>query len=757
VCSILSFLKIGVVEVSYYAHLVKLENSLVKRQLLEDHLLNVAKMASAFAKKFKAQRWGYAAGLWHDIGKYSEKFQEKLRRAETDEPDIRVDHSTYGAKLIFEKERFGKILAYCIAGHHAGLPNATGDSSSLNERLHKDLQPLKLDKIPKNILSLPQLETDFLREWFNGLPPKQRAFGYAFFIRMLFSSLVDADFLDTERFVSPEKTLKRNSYPSLEELREVFRKKLKEFQEKKFSENEILNKIRNDIYEECVNAAQETPGFFSLTVPTGGGKTLSSLAFAFEHAKKYGLYRIIYVIPYTSIIEQNAAIFRKFCGENSVIEHHSNYVQKDSKDDEEETRMLATENWDAPIIVTTNVQFFESLFTNRSSRARKLHNIAKSVIILDEAQMIPIDYLIPSMEALRELVDHYSSTVVLCTATQPALNDREGFSGLKNVREIVSNPKELSIKLKRVREEYIGEISQEELAKKLASEKQVLCVVNSRREALELYEDVEKEVEDEDHNGVYHLSALMCPAHRSKNLNNIRNSLNAKEKCRVISTQLIEAGVDIDFPVVYRSLASLDSIAQAAGRCNREGKMEYGKLFVFKPQKGIPPITDFRARAEETEAIIRKSEKSFLSLEMINEFFESFYWRKGENLDKKGIIQDCLQGIRELNFQFRDIARKFKIIEDNQISILIPYDENASTLIQSLKFHVSINTLRKLQRYTVQVPERVFKELQRVGYVESIGEGLWTLSQQGMKEAYSEETGLTIQTPEFYQAENMIL
>jgi len=521
---------------SYYAHFVKINGSHLKRQTLEEHLLNVAKCAEEFSKTFRAQNWGYTAGLWHDLGKYSKRFQEKLRRLENGESDIRVDHSTYGAKFVFEKEgKLGKFIAYCIAGHHAGLPNATGSPSSLKERLSKELEPLKFEEIPKEILSHPKLDTDFLREWFSNLPDRQRAFGYAFFIRMLFSSLVDADFLDTENFMDPEKAKKRASYPSLLELQSTFQKKMEIFQKEKISENEELNEIRNEIYKECVTAAHRKPGFFSLTVPTGGGKTLSSLAFALEHAKKYGFDRVIYVIPYTSIIEQNADVFRKFLGDDVVVEHHSNYVQKDSKYDEEEKRLLATENWDAPVIVTTNVQFFESLFSNRTSRLRKLHNISKSIIILDEAQMLPIDYFIPSLEALRELVSHYSTTVVFCTATQPVLNKRENFPGLENVREIVSNPKKLFVNLKRVQEKYIGEVDQEQLKEKLIEEKQVLCVVNTRREAFELYSAL---VSEKKITGNYHLSALMCPTHRSKTLKEIKKRLKNKKICRVISTQL---------------------------------------------------------------------------------------------------------------------------------------------------------------------------------------------------------------------------
>ncbi len=739
---------------TYYAH-IKKDEELISKQILEEHLKNVAEIAAQNAGKFGMKEWGYVTGLWHDLGKYSAKFQEKMRRIENGEKDIKVDHSTYGAKLIFEKEKnLGKIIAYCIAGHHAGLPNANGNPSSLNERLRKEMTPLELDKISKEILFYPTLKVDNLREWFKNSSGESRAFGYVFLIRMLFSSLVDADFLDTERFMNPKKNEKRHSYPSLNDLRNIFMKKMKEFQERKKFENKKLNELRGEIYQKCIRAAQKEPGFFSLTVPTGGGKTLSSLAFAFEHAKKYGFERIIYVVPFTSIIEQNAEIFRVFLGENSIVEHHSNYSQRDSRDDDEEIRLLATENWDAPIIVTTNVQFFESLFSARTSRARKLHNISKSVVILDEAQMIPIDYLIPSLEALRELATHYSSTVVLCTATQPALNKRENFPGLENVREIISNPKGLALKLKRVRESYIGEIDQEELAERLSTKEQVLCIVDSRKDAFELYKLVETRIPM----GNYHLSALMCPVHRSKVLNEIREVLRNGKTCRVISTQLVEAGVDIDFPVVYRSLAGLDSIAQAAGRCNREGKLKYGELFVFKPLKGIPPIADFRARAEEAEAIISRNENNFLSLESIDNFFKSFYWRKGKKLlDKKGIMEDCIRGITTLDFQFRDMAEKFKIIENIQKVIIVPYDENADNLIESLRRYPTKDILRGLQRYTVQIPERAFEEFYNSGYVEPVREDFYVLNDIGMKEAYSEETGLTLDMPESYEVENTIL
>ncbi len=737
---------------AYFAHITKSEDGF-KYQTLEEHLENTAYLAKQFSHKFGASQWGYTAGLWHDLGKYSNQFQEKLRRIMENEPDIHVDHSTYGAKRI-ESERYGKIIAYAIAGHHSGLPNATGEDTSLQIRLRRTLPEVNENEIPQKILSHPDLKIDILLEWFKGLSDDQKAFSAAFFIRMIYSSLVDADFLDTERFMDPQKYAKRGNFKKIDELRNIFVDKMKTFQTQKLSEEKEINKIRDDIYKECVDASQKTPGIFSLTVPTGGGKTLSSLAFGFEHAIKYGLERIIYVIPYTSIIEQNADVFREFLGSDAVIEHHSNYIQKDDDKEDEEIRVLASENWDAPLIVTTNVQFFESLFSNRASRARKLHNIAKSVVIMDEAQMIPADYLYPSIEVLRELSSHYGTTIVLCTATQPALNKREGFEGLENVREIISNPEKLAKDLKRVREKYIGEIDEQSLAKRLADEKQVLCIVNSRRDAVNLYKTLEAE---SDKMGNYHLSALMCPVHRSKILKEIKEKLKNSDVCRVVSTQLVEAGVDVDFPVVYRSLAGLDSIAQAGGRCNREGKLNYGNLFVYKPSKGIPAISDFRPRAEEAERIINKHFGDFLSLNSINDFFESYYWRRGGSLDNQEIMRDLKEGLANLNFPFKRISEKFRIIKDEQIPIFIPYDEISTNLINELKYHVSVDILRKLQRYTVQVPARVVQQLQSGGYLESFNDGFWTLTEIGRKEAYSEKLGLTLDTPEYYQAEKTIL
>jgi CRISPR-associated endonuclease/helicase Cas3 len=455
------------------------------------------------------------------------------------------------------------------------------------------------------LLTLPICKT------FPFKPEKNRScFQFSFFVRMIYSCLVDADFLDTELFMDVEKASWRHGYPSIEYMNEQLQSYLGELTSHALPTP--INSYRTDILKQCLAAASQQPGLFSLTVPTGGGKTLSSLAFALKHALQFGKKRVIYVIPYTNIIEQNAAVFRTILGADAVLEHHSSF----EPDEEDRRSRLASENWDAPLVVTTNVQFFESLFASRSSRCRKIHRIATSVVVLDEAQMLPVPLLKPSLEVLRELALNYGTTIVLCTATQPALSTSETFKdGLENVREIVNEPAALYHSFKRVQTVKLPLLHDEELAGRLNEYRQVLCIVNTRRHARRLYELLP------DRAGCHHLSALMCPAHRTGVLNRVRTALGSGDPCRLVSTQLVEAGVDIDFPVVYRSLSGVDSIAQAAGRCNREGKMaDLGKMFVFTPEAGLPPGY-FRQSAETAKAVLRHHVDP-LSPEAVHAYFE---------------------------------------------------------------------------------------------------------------------------------------
>lgn len=557
--------------VRYLAH-VRQDGEVFIPHDLNDHLRGVAQRAEECARDFGSGDWAKVAGLWHDLGKYSAEFQRRIKSVSGYDPEAhlegpvgRVDHSTAGAQhALAQFNVHGRILAYLIAGHHAGLPDwHTGETSGaalkgrLDDKSH--LERALNQQIPSEILTQPKPVSPLLGQ----------AEGFALWVRLLFSCLVDADFLDTEEFMDESKAVQRADMPAMPDLLPRF----SAYMEEKFADAPptSVNRVRAEVLRQCRDKAHKTPGLFSLTVPTGGGKTLSSLAFALEHAMCHGQRRVIYAIPYTSIIEQTANIFRDIFPD-AVVEHHSNL----DPDKETVKSRLATENWDAPLVVTTNVQFFESLFAAKTSRCRKLHNIVNSVVVLDEAQLLPPEFLQPILDVMNLLVRHYGVTIVLSTATQPALGTLQTFQrtirGLDQVREIIDDPEALYRALERVTVELPKDLQQaqdwNDIAQQVQRHPSVLVVVNSRADARELHRRMPK--------GTMHLSALMCGEHRSRVIAGIKRRLLSREAVRVVSTQLVEAGVDVDFPVVYRALAGLDSIAQAAGRCNREGKQELG-------------------------------------------------------------------------------------------------------------------------------------------------------------------------------------
>jgi len=464
---------------------------------------------------------------------------------------------------------------------------------------------------------------------------KERAgFALAFFTRMIYSCLVDADFLDTEAFVDPGRAEQRPvGGTSCEDLLKSLNPHLEGI--RLGSSDTAVNRQRRAVLEGCRDKAVLPPGFFSLNVPTGGGKTLSSLAFALEHAVAHNLKRIIYAIPFTSIIEQTAEVFRDALGDlaGEVLEHPSNLDPDEPRCQSLHMR-LAAENFDARIIVTTNVQLFESLFASRSSRCRKLQRLAKSVIILDEAQTLPPRLLAPTLAALEELVTNYGSTVVLCTATQPAIERRGDFPiGLENGRPIIDEPVSLHAALRRTSVESLGTMSNEDLVTHLREQKQALCIVNSRRHASDLFRAL-------DDPRALHLSASMCAAHRSEVVAEIRRRLREGKPCRVISTQVIEAGVDVDFPAAFRATAGLDSIAQAAGRCNREGLLtenngqpRLGRVVVFHyDQKAYPTSSLIQQATDRFREIQPDHRDDLLAPAAIEAFFRLFYWQQGGRL-----------------------------------------------------------------------------------------------------------------------------
>jgi CRISPR-associated endonuclease/helicase Cas3 len=668
-------------------------------------------LASTFATDFGATDWGAILGWYHDLGKYSAAFQHYLRQTVLDDGHAedcaeRVDHSTAGAKLAVERhEALGHLLAYALAGHHSGLLDSRAGACQA-KRLVKNTEPWQhgLDELP----SLPEL-TCFPPAIANAGRNKETPFVLSFFVRMLFSCLTDADFLDTEAFMNPEQAAQRPVWPDdvLGRMENALAKRIASFGE---PETEV-DKHRASIHAACLNQASAAPGLFSLTVPTGGGKTLSSLAFALRHARVHGLKRVVYVIPFTSIIEQNAQVFRDVLadlGEDIVLEHHSSF----DPEEETTTNRLATENWDAPLVVTTAVQFFESLFANRTSRCRKLHNLARSVVILDEAQTLPVDLLTPCLAALRELARGYGSSLVLCTATQPAVKQREDFRigfPADSLREIIPDPTALYNGLKRCTVTYLGKQSDIEIAERLLAEEQALCIVNTRRHARLLF-DLLGESE-----GDFHLSAQMCPAHRLAKLSEIRQRLDDGLPCRVVSTQLIEAGIDIDFPVVFRSRAGIDSIAQAAGRCNRNGRIPGtgGRVFVFESEH-VSSERYFADTANVGSQILG-THADPLSLPAVENYFQLYYWDQSNRWDHKDIM-GCFstKGKRDLPclFDFATCARDFRLIENTQKPVIIPWAEEGRKLCEQLRSipMPPARLLRRLQRYTVQIPERIWNE-----------------------------------------------
>ncbi|MCW5651668.1 MAG: CRISPR-associated endonuclease Cas3'' [Ramlibacter sp.] len=724
-------------------------------QSLAEHSHNVGTLAADKARPFGGQEAARAQGKLHDLGKYTAAFQRRL------EGDPRsVDHSTWGAITAVQRYGdFGHLLAYGIAGHHAGLANGRGEGerTPLADRLKgTGLDPL--DPTWEQELTLPEKS---FPEGFK-LHPQHKQFQRAFLTRMLFSCLVDADFIDTENYylqLKREASGRESDYPSLTALREQLDVHLRSF-----STEGGVNPIRSRILSHVRGLAAATPGLFSLTVPTGGGKTLASLAFALDHAIRHGLRRVIFVIPFTSIVEQNAAVFRRALGklgEAAVLEHHSAFVEAPpprsdlEKYQATQKLRLAMENWDAPIIVTTAVQFFESLFAARPSQCRKLHNIAGSVVILDEAQTMPLKVLRPCVAAIDELACNYRTSVVLCTATQPALQTPRFKGGLDHVRELAPDPPHLYRELERVRVRHIGVVDDDALAQHMRSRDQVLCIVNNRQHARAVYEAMH------DLPGARHLTTLMCAKHRSEVLDDIRYLLKNQLPCRVVSTSLIEAGVDVDFPTVMRAEAGLDSIAQAAGRCNREGgrNRDASEVIVFQTvNKDWAPPPEIKQFAEAAREVLRRHADEPLAPAAIQQYFELLYWQQGdEQLDKHGLMP-LLKASRIDSLPMETLATKFRMIDDTQMALIIPFDDTARKALNELRFADGcVGLARKLQPYSVQIPKAVLTLLRQAGAVQPVEPEKWGEQFLALvnTDIYTNSTGLTWANPSFISASRL--
>lgn len=718
----------------FIAHLVAGRESGWRIHSLETHLAAVAALAGRFGQKIGAD-WARLAGLWHDLGKYSPQFQATIRRESGYDPEEKPqpgprNHSTAGALYAIDKlGSAGRLLAYLIAGHHAGLPDWHGVENAvpalslrLQERSH--LEALPLDRIPVAILC-PDLPA---KQAIPGFPD-----GLHLWLRMLFSCLVDADFLDTEAFMAPDKAALRAPGEDLAALQARLDAHLERFAA---AEPTPVNRLRAEVLQQCRDKAALAPGLFTLTVPTGGGKTLASMAFALAHARAHGKRRVIYAIPYTSIVEQTADIYRGIFGE-AALEHHSSL----DPDKESVQSRLAAENWDAPIIVTTNVQLFESLFAAKPSRCRKLHNLIDSVIVLDEAQTLPPELLQPILDVMNLLVRHYGVSLVLCTATQPALSDVGRFGralrGLDEVREIIDAPQELFARMKRVEVRMPTDFQQREswdaIAAKIGAERTALAIVNTRRDCRELWRRLPE--------GAIHLSAAMCGAHRSQCIAEIRRRLVAQEPVLVASTQLIEAGVDVDFPVVFRALAGLDAIAQAAGRCNREGRRERGRVVVFVPPDPAPP-GQLRRAAQITASLCAGREIDPLAPHTFTEYFRHFYC-DAPSWDEYRLHELLARDAGRLQIQFRTAAERFRYVDDEDMQAILVWWDDSRSLISKLERDGPERWLmRKLQRYSVNLPCRQVERLIETGEVREVWPGIYA---QAVDTLYDSKLGVVIE------------
>lgn len=693
-------------------------------QTVSEHLTGTGKMAAEFGAAFGASDEARLAGVLHDIGKYSAAFQRRLHGGAP------VDHSTAGAKEAFIRRDLPAALA--IAGHHGGIPDCGhykdhSDNATLQGRIKRELPPYG----------------DWAREI---SPPAAKPPAWAmsdcitgaFYTRMLYSCLVDADFQDTQNFMDGTPA-PRGGGETIPALLKKARAQAEDYLSSALTD--AVTAQRNSALRACMErGTQWQPGMYTLTVPTGGGKTFASLMFALEHAAAHGMARVIYVIPYTSIIDQTAEVFTRLLGKENVLAHYSaaeyRLAETDELTDAQYRKLLASENWDAPVVVTTAVQFFESLYSNRSSRCRKLHNIANSVIVFDEAQTLPQDCLMPCLSAICQLIQHYRVTAVLCTATQPSLAPL--FAQLApelEQREICPDVGGIYAALRRTTIHNLGTLTKDALAARLSGHERVLCVVNRRKTAQELYAALPVE-------GSYCLTTLLCAADRKRQLDEIRVRLKAGLVCRVVSTSLIEAGVDVDFPAAYREQCGLDSLLQTAGRCNREGKSAAADSPVYRFRlegQSAPQMLSQNISAADYTA---RRYGDLASPEAISAYFnELFNLKTPEALDKKRILPMLRDGVNGCMLPFAQVAEQFRLIEAPTRTVYLPVGEGAELCRRLREREMSRALLRRLGVYSVECYDAQFRALDSAGALELLPDGSAVLTDMTK---YDPKTGLAL-------------
>lgn len=688
---------------------------------LDEHLVSVAEMAQSFAAPFQGGRVAYLCGLLHDLGKFHPLFQQYLKKQADGEMGQSVPHAIWGAALMYQVywKKTGNRHAWQwfslpIAGHHVGLHSSHYLSSTLGQSLKE--QHLHFREVLKQAESFlkkfvfPCMQSV---ENISSLSETDREM----WIRLIFSALVDADYLDTERHFQPELSPLRTPVASITDLWNQFTADQEQLTSR--TDDTAVNRMRREVYEECVRSASRPQGVYRLTVPTGGGKTRSSLAFALKHAVEHGLDRVIVAIPYTSIIEQTADVYRGIFGNDAVLEHHSQIEVDDEKEEADERliqQRLAAENWDAPLIVTTTVQLFDSLFSNRPSKVRKLHNLSRSVVILDEVQTLPTELLKPTLDALAMLVRHCQTTVVLSSATQPFFVESrflDVFSEIE-VKEMLPLPtvNRHFQQMQRVDYEiWKSPVSLPQLVRFIREQKQLLVVFNTRKEAKECVELLQED------DGVFHLSTLLCSAHRRRILEEVRERLKKNQPVRLISTQVVEAGVDLDFPIVMRQMGPLDRIVQAAGRCNREGKMDKGNVIIFETEDMPSPRGSYRTATETARFLLAQRHPDDLhDPNIFREYFRRLF--ASVDVDSKNIQKD-----REM-LDYPLVAEKYRLIDQDTVSVIVPYEE-ASEYLRMWESSPSRYSFRRLQPYMVQLYRFEAEKKEKDGWLREVADNVY--------------------------------